>query len=405
MNGKERGPSLILGNGFNLALAKCLEGKDLHINLSYQEIKAEVIDRLKKEQESHTDLCNFLEQTNLEEKTDDLEYLLFILRNAQACIKYSEGTYCKKNEEKDYNELIPQDIKLLKEFVINVLTDSNFHPQYDEIINFDNDIYLKTCAENILQFDKLFTTNYDLILYWILNSQGLTAATDHKKGKFRDGFSARNNYGLSKDGYSFGKLYGINSNNPQQNVCFLHGAIHLLQYQHKTYKIVKEKNKALTLQDIRKILIPENSSTELSDFENLIVFDATSYDKIQDIYNDAYLEKSYDKLISINGDTVIYGCHILSSNTVKLGNDAHLWRRLVNSKTKKIYAGICPQKGKSIDSYAKELQKELISFRCSSEDINLYCYSQNDINIWENPNFFAAIVESSSKGYSIKPRN
>ena len=56
---------------------------------------------------------------------------------------------------------------LLKKEVIKVMTDSSFHPQWKSIFK-ENASFVKKCGENIKPFKRVYTINYDLILYWLL---------------------------------------------------------------------------------------------------------------------------------------------------------------------------------------------------------------------------------------------
>lgn len=221
-------PSIILGNGFNLALKSC---SSIEIKFDYKEILEVVKARAMGRPEG---LSKFLEQNDVEEnlRTNDLEALLAILKNSHQCLAFCSNNYCTCNS--DYEMKIKENIKLLKNLVIEVMTDGHFHPNYLNIFNEDNELLLDKCKHNLEIFDRIFTINYDLILYWFLNNRELLGS------KFRDGFSSKDEYKpLDTQNFPIQHLYGHAGTNNMSNLFFLHGALHLLQNKAKAYKVVR----------------------------------------------------------------------------------------------------------------------------------------------------------------------
>ncbi|WP_058534668.1 DUF4917 family protein [Legionella saoudiensis] len=391
-------PSIILGNGFNLALKEC---SSINIQFGYKDILNEV--KIKSKESSH-ELSVFLEQNGVNEdlKTDDIEVLLAILKNSSQCLTFCSKNYC--DCKPNYENKIKQNFDLLKKIVIEVMTDKKLHPEYLEIFNEENNCILNRCKRNLECFNRIFTINYDLILYWLLNNRELLWEYDKSgklvKGKFRDGFSSKEEYKpIDFNNHPIDSLYGYAGTNNRPNLFWLHGALHLLHDKAKAYKVVrKNKDLYLDLFQLRNLLLKDYST-----FENLLVFDATSYDKIRNIYANAYLEKGYDKIITTPGDIIIYGCNLLNNtnDSIDLGNDIHLWRRVINSRAKKIYLGIGAEDSSELNSFAEQAAKEFKTLRCIEDsDIRIYTYSHKLFNIWKTENFYKSIQSNSSEGYS-----
>ncbi len=80
------------------------------------------------------------------------------------------------------------------------------------------------CSAFLTPFDRLFTTNYDLLLYWV-------CVKDHVNlnSRWRDGF------GWNTD--NVGHLYWPSIHSSGQTIFYLHGALHL--YTHSTLGLEK----------------------------------------------------------------------------------------------------------------------------------------------------------------------
>lgn len=179
---------LIIGNGFNLAL-NALNEKSFEVKLSYKEIITGIQERINNHPQYHK-INDFIKKN---EHINDVEYMLWILESSKSCLPMDSGIYCKLNSNEDVKELLDNDIKNLRDIFIEVITDNKNHPDRNQIINNNNDKYIEICKENLKPFHRIFTINYDLILYWLLNHTNLFSSEKNPHG-FKDGFS-RSPYG------------------------------------------------------------------------------------------------------------------------------------------------------------------------------------------------------------------
>lgn len=389
-------PSIFIGNGINKAL-KLINTK-AEINFDYESIFQEVLSRLSTD---NLELCDFL---NMAEKNNnkDLEYLLLILKNSDECLKYATNHYCTPTP--DCSAKINQYRDVLKKTVIEILTDSHFHPSYQAI--FGNDFnnppeYIKQCGKNLRNFERIFTINYDLILYWLMNHQGLltkansTDVSEH--GYFKDGFSQENCYFLDNTNEVKEHLCGLSMNNNHPNFFYLHGALHLIQKNNSAYKIVR-KGSNMTLSDLRDFLLEK-----FPNFDSLIIFDATNEEKVDTIFANAYLNKAYDKITPIKGDIIIYGCNFLDNSETKinLGNDIHLWQKIINSDTHNLFVSL-GKEGSELDTYNQELGGAFKRLKVKPNiDMNIHCFSYHDVDIWKSDNFYDEVIRCASKAYRL----
>lgn len=388
-------PVIILGNGFNLALN---ELSSFRINLGYKNIVKEVLRKI--QQDGEQSLYDFLSQNDLNEseRIYDIEQLLCILQNMPNCIKYGDHIYCNKIDSQNCS--IEKHRELLKRITLDVMTSSGFHPDYDCIINDTNKPLIDQLARNINIFGKIFTINYDLILYWALVEKDLLERKNSSghivsSGKFKDGFTSNQQFCLFDNGQKIRNLYGCSSNNVNANLLFLHGAIHLLEKDHRAYKVIRGDSH-LKLTELRNFIKEQYDEMQIS---NLIVFDGTSYEKTKLIFHNTYLEKAYDKLLSIDNDIIVYGCNIEEKGEIFFGNDVHLWRRIISSNTNNIYVGIDHEDRKCLDAYSKKLYENSKSLGTPKMGaITYYCYPQKKVNIWQSDHFLDEVKEYCSKG-------
>lgn len=162
------------------------------------------------------------------------------------------------------------------------------------------------------------------------------------------------------------------------NQCFyLHGAIHLLiNNNNDTFKVVKNDH-PLNM----KYLI-DDAITKLQGYQNLMVLEGMSNDKLCYINSNAYLKKCLNKLSNQEGILVIYGCSILN-NSDQLNNDYHIWNKIINNKKFiKIYIGRhCTDK-----KLINEKDKIINNFRTLSHDgeiPDITFYSTIESSIWD----------------------
>ncbi|WP_191841854.1 DUF4917 family protein [Catellatospora chokoriensis] len=133
------------------------------------------------------------------------------------------------------------------------------------------------------EFANIFTVNYDLLLYWaIVDAAGLAT--------YRDGF--RN----ADDGS--GLIWHSPDAAKDQNVFYLHGALHLYAKFHELWKLRYAPGQLLVDQ-IRRNLE--------ANVYPLVVTEGKSEEKLHRISQSPYLKYCYDRLRDLNGSLFIYG--------------------------------------------------------------------------------------------------
>jgi hypothetical protein len=144
----------------------------------------------------------------------------------------------------------------------------------------------KNCYTFLAQFlvnkGQIFSTNYDLLLYWVLmrNMQPEIEAVD---GFGRNSLKSELHWGKHK---------------AEQNIHYLHGALPLFD---TGYEIIKEE-----YDDSQYILEKINARMEKNQYP-IFVTAGDGDDKLWQIMSNRYLAHCYEALSSIGGSLVTYG--------------------------------------------------------------------------------------------------
>ena len=129
--------------------------------------------------------------------------------------------------------------------------------------------------------------------------------------------------GSVSDGFQ-GDLF--REDDASQNVFFLHGSFHLYGNKHSIRKLTQKQNQAL-YQRLEEIIQEEGEDI-------ICVLTATSKDKMEQIDDNQYLKKCFEKLSKLSGSVVIFGSDLSD-------NDEHIFRAIDESSVEKIYVSSC----------------------------------------------------------------
>jgi hypothetical protein len=306
----ECGVDIIFGSGFSNGI--CAAGNN-KVNLIYPSLITEV-ERLVTSKRIKSLLAKNMANEN------NLEYYIKLMNDSTLCIPFLNNTDYLNDTSFDENNII-KDIINLKKAIIDTI--EQIHPKswvpYGSQITY--------CARNLNTFRRIYTLNYDLIIYWaILKHNEIFSDTK----QFVDGFSHKPRRSPNLLTYS-------DSNN-KANILYLHGAIHLVtDLNGDTRKICKSKSNAwINLADLIHKL---KNSRLLTNYQNLVVLEGTTEKKIKIISQSSYLHKCHQRLQANTCNIIIYGCSILD-NEDEINNDSHIWRAVIRSSCNKIYIGI-----------------------------------------------------------------
>lgn len=206
-------------------------------------------------------------------------------------------------------EQLRQDADCLKEALAEVL--ARKHP--DNVASIEDHEY-ESARRFLAKFDgKIYTVNYDLLLYWTLLHEG------EPKIRSGDGFHSdpeeEDAAWVIWDGYE----------DYRQRIFFMHGGLHLYDAGSQLRKITWSRTGIPLIDQIRKALA--------EDVYPLVVTEGSSEQKLARVEHSPYLHRGLKSLNSCGGSLFIHG-HSLAEN------DEHIIRRIENSKIRSVFVGV-----------------------------------------------------------------
>jgi Domain of unknown function (DUF4917) len=161
----------------------------------------------------------------------------------------------------------------------------------------------QACGKFLTRFIKIFTLNYDLLLYWVI--LGATRG-------FHDGFGL----GDEVDGFRTFRADAL------CDTYYLHGALHLfLDQERETLKCIVTGSTIIN--DIANTI---RSRSQLP----LIVAEGTAVQKIARIRSVPYLHRCYSELSRLGGTLFIFGHGVSTS-------DSHIYDAICKSGVHKVF--------------------------------------------------------------------
>lgn len=330
---KNRPISLLFGNGFSMAY----DSKIFSYNALYDFVINQKDPELSK-------LFDAINSKNFEE----------IMRQIDQYIDFSK----KYGVPKEIIEMLEKSHLKLQSSLIDAI--SELHP--DHVFEIE-DSRSKQCFSFLSIFlesgGKLFSTNYDLLSYWVL---------------------MRNNSKISIDGFGKEVLnpeeiikgdepelsdleWGINKK--FQNIFYLHGSLPIFDLGHTIIKEVYD-TKAYLLQNIKNRM-------EKGEYP-VFVTSGDGLDKLNQIYHNKYLTYCYDQLCELTGSLITlgfnfgkYDFHIIDA----INKAAIHGKKKVSDKLWSIYIGV----------YTEE-DLEHIKSILHLFQVKVNIYKTNDLQIW-----------------------
>lgn len=259
--------SLLLGNGFSIAL--------LNGVFSYRQIASQI--------NSAQYACGPNITPLLNTQNSNFESLMLQLENASSIVDAygGTGTNCTT------------DAMQLRRDLISGIT--NLHPQLPLDPPIQSANYLN-CGRFLKNFKKVFTTNYDTLLYWAIMK-------GRAKGAFDDGFRRDSRSGL---------LHWRESKD--QNLFYLHGALHLFVRNTNWFDEDTTLNSVLRApiikleMDAQDTILPQVLRHLRNGSFPLTVTEGHFHQKINRIVSSSYLRYGLEKFGSLNTDVLLsYG--------------------------------------------------------------------------------------------------
>jgi hypothetical protein len=236
-------------------------------------------------------------------ETQDFERVICALRDASKLVLAYNGV------APNVADAMNSDANSLKEVLVNTIAAS--HPEQPNDIE---ESEYAACRLFLSNFNKIYTLNYDLLLYWTL----MHTAEDEDPNS-DDGFRK------PIDDYDADYVTWEPSNSHKQNTWFLHGALHLFDAGHEIQKYTWVNTGIRLIEQIRNALN--------RNYFPIFVSEGTSKEKLTRIRHNDYLAKAYRSFVEIQGALFIYG-HSLAEN------DEHFLKLIERGKLSHVYVGL-----------------------------------------------------------------
>jgi hypothetical protein len=162
-------------------------------------------------------------------------------------------------------------------------------------------------------FDRLYTLNYDMLLYWAVMKDDPPSVVRN------DGFGNPDDDAADYVVWDPYAIYG------DQRVFYLHGGLHLYDSGTELAKITWSRTAEPLIDQIRRALSEGRYP--------LIVTEGSSDGKTAKILHHAYLTHGIRSFSSIQGSLFLYGLSLAP-------NDEHLLRRIAEGKVHSIFVSI-----------------------------------------------------------------
>lgn len=210
----------------------------------------------------------------------------------------------------------------------------------------------------LTQTGGVFSTNYDILLYWVLMRSGCKNAIDGF------GYIRENPEETNPDKFEFSNKLIWGPNVDQQNVHYLHGALHLFD---NGIDVEKEAY------DGSGYLLDHVKARMDKDEYPVFVTAGDGNDKLSQIVHNKYLEYCYNRLCEITGSLVVFGFGFgaYDEHIIEAINKAALYGRQAQDKLRSVYIGVYSAKGAD---YIRSIEGD---FRCK-----VHMFDANSAKIW-----------------------
>lgn len=314
--GAKARPHLLLGNGFSVAYDQD--------RFSYRALRDHA--------QAQGSIGSLAEKFFSTLGTYDFEIVIRQLVDAANALSILDAT--KHSAE---IRMLQAEADSLKEALAQTL--ASLHPNRPSDLT--DDAYARV-REFVNRHGRVFTANYDLLLYWAVMQDAAPESQDFRPTD--DGFRSPEH---DADYVVWNHL------NPQsQTIYYLHGALHVYRdAQSAELQKLTWKRTGDALIDQIRLQLSANRFP-------LIVAEGTSTDKLGKIQTSDYLSRGLRSLAAVGGGTMSFGLSFSA-------NDAHIVSAIVQSKVKRLAVSIYGDVGSAQNHATIQAVNRLVADRLS----------------------------------------
>ena len=292
--------------------------------------------------------------------TTDFEQVIKILEDASRVIQIYGGTIPVARE-------MALDATTLKDILIHTVADN--HPNVPSEID---DEKFWACREFLSHFlgstnvnGKVYTLNYDLLLYWTLMHNDMPIGDPIE-------LAANDGFGRDEDTeFEFVNWLGEGSTY-QQRVHYLHGALHLFDAGAELQKYTWVNTGLTLLNQVR-------SAMGMNKFP-LFVAEGKSEQKLSKIKHSAYLYhsyKSFSRQMEQRNDVLFIFGHRLADN------DNHVLKRIARGNVPQIYVGLYGDPNSDVNKQIISSATQLAASRADRYQLRVSFFDAKSARVWE----------------------
>jgi hypothetical protein len=323
---------LLLGNGFSVS------ARD---QFGYEHLQAAV--------SNHGDPLDIFKQLG----TANFEKAIASLSENLAVAKFE----CDLEKEDSIREQIRKLKNYLVETVAGVHPGSGFSMTSREYLSCCN-FLTPFIGRSIIPRGIVFTTNYDLLLYWVV----VKHLAKHSRGqlKFYDGFEGAN--------WKSDRM--INEN---ISVVYLHGSLHIFEIGSNIYRVVYQHS------PIPRNIISQIRAKVYGGYLPLFVSGGDGDDKIERINKSLYLSAALSRFR--------FACRETESSLFTVGHslseqDKHLMDLIGRGRVRKVFIGAYKGLDSEAGRWAGEMAQRWRKQRSSAFPLEVYVFDSRECAIW-----------------------
>jgi len=322
-----RKPNLLLGNGFSIACRPtCFSYAALLDETSFEAAQGDV--------RAVFELLG----------TADFEVVIRLLRMASRLI----GSY--GTADVDLAARLEGDAEIIREALATTLASK--HPDLPFDITDDEYDAVRSFLSN---FDRVYTLNYDMLLYWAVMHEG------EQQTPKNDGFSS------AEDPDAEYVVWEPYLDFQAQRLFFLHGGLHLYDTGSEISKITWSRTGIPLVDQIRQALADGRYP--------LIVTEGESSEKESKILHNAYLNHALRSFAKTSKPLFIFG-HALGTS------DDHIFKRIEEGRIPNLYVSIYGDLESETNQAIVDRAQQIAAARPPTWPLTVNFYDSASANVW-----------------------